>query len=184
MSPEGTLMEQIIEILIDNLRESFKAIEKFLLLGLTASLVLVVLALTNRELSGEQKLMFVDMSAPASIVALVALVTYSACGAFAYFHFAARRRIVKRLIAWNPSVVEALLTYPSIASSIGAPQIVALASVGGLGMIALLLFYVPTHGASKALVTCVILGAPYILLVIMAFKAAVGVRFTSADPNR
>jgi hypothetical protein len=41
---EGTLVEQIIEILIENLRVSFKAIEKFLLLGPTASLVLVVLA--------------------------------------------------------------------------------------------------------------------------------------------
>ncbi len=81
------------------------------------------------------------MSALASIVALVALGTYVACGAFAFFYFAARRRIVKRLIAWNPNVVDALLTYPSIASRIGAPQIVALACVGGLGMIALLLFY-------------------------------------------
>ena len=50
----------------------------------------------------------------------------------------------------------------------------ALACVGGLGMIALL-----SHDASKALVTCVILGAPYIFLVIMAFKAAVGERLTS-----
>ncbi len=167
-------MEQMIEILIDNLKESFKAIEKFLLLGLTASLVLVVLALTNRELSGEQKLMFVDMSAPASVVALVALGTYFACGAFALFNFAARRRIVKKLIAWDPNVVDALLTYPSIASRIGAPQIVALACVGGLGMIALMLFYAPTHGANKALVSCGILGAPYILLVVMAFRSAVG----------
>ena len=176
-------MEQITEILIDNLKESFKAIEKFLLLGLTASLVLVVLALTNRELAGAQKLMFVDMSAPASIVALVALATYVASGSFALSYFGARRRIVKRLMAWDPNVVDALLTYPSIASRIGAPQIVALACVGGLGMIAQLLFYVPTHDASKALVTCVILGAPYIFLVIMAFKAAVGERLTSTDPQ-
>lgn len=176
-------MEQIIEILIDNLKESFKAIEKFLFLGLTASLVLVVLALTNRDLSGEQKLMFVDMSAPASIVALVALGTYVACGAFAFFYFATRRRIVKRLIAWDPNVVDALLTYPSIAARIGAPQVVALACVGGLGMIALLLFYVPTHGASKALVTCGILGVPYILLVAMAFKAAVDERSASGGPT-
>jgi hypothetical protein len=174
-------MEQVMDILIDNLKESFKVIEKFLFLGLTASLVLVFLALTDRNLSGQQKLMLVDMSAPASIVALVALGTYVACGAFAFFYFAARRRIVKRLIAWNPEVVDALLTYPSIASRIDAPQIVALACVGGLGMIALMLFYVPTDGARKALVTCGILGAPYILLIAIAFKSAVSERITSID---
>lgn len=65
---------------------------------------------------------------------------------------------------------------PSIASRIDAPQIVALACVGALGMISLMLFYGPSHGATKALVTCGILGAPYILLIVMAFKAAVSER--------
>ena len=166
-------MDDCIGILIDNLKESFKAIERFLLLGLTASLVLIVLAITNRELSGVQKVMFADMNAPSVLVALVALGTYVASGAFAFFYFAARRRIVKRLLAWNPKVVDALLTYPSIVSRIGAPQIVALGCVGGLGMIALLLFYVPTHGVQKALAVCVFIGAPYILLLATAFWTAI-----------
>ena len=173
-------MADLVGILIDNLKETFKAIEKFLLLGLTASLVLVVLAITNRELSGVQKLMFADVNAPAVLVAFVALGTYFASGAFAAFYFAARRRIVKRLLELDPMVVEALLTYPSVVSRIGAPQIIALASVGGTGMIALLLFYVPTHELQKALLASLIIGSPYIVLLGMAFLTAVEERSTAS----
>ena len=171
-------MADLMGILIDNLKETFKAIEKFLLLGLTAALVLVVLAITNRELSGMQTLMLADINAPAALVAFVALGTYFASGAFAAFYFAARRRIVKRLLERDPMVVEALLTYPSVVSRIGAPQIIALACVGGTGMIALLLFYVPTHGLQKALLTSLIMGSPYVVLIVMAFLTAIEERST------
>lgn len=166
-------MADLIGILIDNLKETFKAIERFLLLGLTASLVLLVLAITNRELAGVQKLMFADINAPAVLVALVALGTYVASGAFAAFYFAARNRIVKSLFEHDAMVVDALLTYPSVVSRIGAPQIIALACVGGTGMIALLLFYVPTHEITKALLASVVIGSPYIVLLAMAFRTAV-----------
>lgn len=173
-------MADLVDILIDNLKETFKAIEKFLLLGLTASLVLVVLAITNRELLGEQRLMFTDMNAPAVLVAFVALGTYFAAGAFAAFYFAARRRIVKRLSERDRMVVDALLTYPSVVSRIGAPQIIALACVGGTGMIALLLFYVPTHEFQKALLASLIIGSPYIVLLGMALLTAIEERSTTS----
>ena len=174
-------MADLNEILIDNLKETFKAIEKFLLLGLTASLVLVVLAITNRELSGVQQVMFADMNAPAVVVALVALGTYFTAGAFAAFYFAARRRIVQKLLAHDPRVVDALLTYPSVVSRIGAPQIVALACVGGTGMIALLLFYAPTHEFQKALLASAVIGSPYIALLAMACWTAVQERTTARE---
>ena len=41
-------MADYTDILIGNLKETFKAIEKFLLVGFTASLALVVLAITDR----------------------------------------------------------------------------------------------------------------------------------------
>src|SRR5262249_42078624 len=120
-----------------------------------------------------QKLMFTDMNAPAVLVAFVALGAYWASGAFAAFYFAARTRIVKRLREHDPQVVEALLTYPSVVSKIGAPQIIALACVGGGGMVALALFYASTHDMPKVLFTCAILGAPYLVLVVLAFLTAV-----------
>ena len=166
-------MADPIDILIDNLKETFTAIEKFLLFGFTAALVLVVLAMTDRELLGTQKVMIVDINAPAVLVAIVALGAYFASGTLAAFYFATRRRIVKRLREDDPKVLEALLTYPSVVSRIGTAQILALAFVGGTGMIALLLFYVPTHGKEKALWTSVVIGSPYLALVGMAFLTAV-----------
>ena len=77
-------------------------------------------------------------------------------------------------------IVDALLTYPSVVSRIGAPQIVALAVVAGSGMIALLLFYLPTNELEKTLLACAILGSPYIALLGMAFTSAVKERFGTA----
>jgi len=164
-------MADLIGILIDNLKETFKAVERLLLLGFTAGVVLLVLAITDPELVGFGKLMFAEIEAPAVFGALVALGTYAASGAFAAFYFAARRRIVKRLRA-HAGLVEALLTYPSVVARIGAAQIVALACVGGTGMIALLLFYVPTHGMAKALLTSVVFGSPYVVILGMALLTA------------
>ena len=166
-------MADPIDILIDNLKETFKAIEKFLLFGFTAALVLIVLAVTDRELLGTQKVMIVDINAPAVLVAIVALGTYFASGTFAAFYFASRRRIVKQLREHDPKVLDALLTYPSVVSRIGWAQVLALAFVGGAGMITMLLFYVPTHGVKKALWAFVMIGAPYLVLVGMAFLTAV-----------
>jgi hypothetical protein len=177
-------MADPIDILIDNLVETFKAIEKFLLLGLTASLVLIVLAVTNRGLVGVQKIMFADMNAPAVLVAAVALGAYWASGAFAAFYFVTRTHIVKRLREHDPGVVDALLTYPSVASRLGVPQILALAAVGGGGMVALLLMYTSTHAIQEVLLTVVvfgIIGGPYLVLVAMAFWTAVAER---ARPDR
>ncbi len=174
-------MVDLVGILIDNLKETFKAIEKFLLLGLTASLVTVVLAITDRGLSGVQKLMLTDINAPAGLVAIVAFGTYFASGAFAAFYFATRRRIVKRLLEREPVVVEALLTYPSVVSRIDAPQIIALACVGGTGMVALFLFYAPAHEMQKALLASVVIGSPYIVLLAMAFLTAVEERSTPSS---
>lgn len=166
-------MADLINILVDNLKETFKAIEKFLLIGLTASLVLVVLAITDRGLVGEQKLMLADINAPAALVAVVALATYFASGAFAALHFFGRRRIVKLLRQRDPMVVDDLLTYPSIVSRIGPPQIIALLCVGGSGMLALVLFYAPTHELQKALLASVVIGSPYIVLFVMALLTVI-----------
>jgi len=166
-------MTNLIDILIGNLKETFKAIEKFLFMGLAASLVLVVLAITDRGLAGAQRLMFADINAPAALVASVALVTYFVSGAFAAFYFLARRRIVKRLLELDPLVVDAILTYPSVASRIGAPQLVALLCVGAIGLIALLLFYAPLHETQKALYAYLLMGSPYVVLFAMAFFTAI-----------
>lgn len=166
-------MANLIEILVGNLKETFKAIEKFLFIGLTASLVLVVLATTDRGLTGAQRLMFADINAPAALVASVALITYFVAGAFAAFYFLARRRIVRRLLELDPLVVDAILTYPSVVSRIGAPQLVALLSIAGTGLAALLLFYAPIHETQKALQAYALMGAPYVVLFAMAFFTAI-----------
>ena len=78
-------MADYTDILIGNLKETFKAIEKFLLVGFTAALVLIVLAVTDRDLLGTQKVMIADLNAPAVLVAFVALGTYIAAGVLRRF---------------------------------------------------------------------------------------------------
>jgi len=159
-------MADQISILIENLKETFKAIERFLVIGLTASLILIGLAITDRELKGVQKLMFADINAPAALVATVALATYFVSGAFAAFYFFGRRRIVKRLREsdHHHQIVDDLLTYPSIVAKMGAPQITALLGLCGSGLLAFVLLYAPTHEIEKALIAFVIIGSPYIVL--------------------
>ena len=95
--------------------------------------------------------MIVDINAPAVLVAIVALGAYFASGTLAAFYFATRRRIVKRLREDDPKVLEALLTYPSVVSRIGTAQILALAFVGGTGMIALLFVLCPYARQGKGI---------------------------------
>ena len=165
-------MADYTDILIGNLKETFKAIEKFLLVGFTAALVLIVLAVTDRDLLGTQKVMIADLNAPAVLVAFVALGTYIASGVFAALYFAARKRIVNKLRG-DSELLEAVLTYSSIVATIGTWQILALLFVGGTGIVAVLLFYSPTRGIQTALITGLIIGLPYLVLVVMAFITAV-----------
>jgi hypothetical protein len=56
----------------------------------------------------------------------------------------------------------------------------ALVCVGGTGMTALLLFYIPTRGVEKAVMAFVMLGSPYLILIGMAFLTAVQERLSLA----
>jgi hypothetical protein len=78
LTKERHKMADQTDILIGNLKETFKAIEKFLVVGFTSALVLIVLAITDRALLGTQKVMIADLNAPAVLVALVALGSYIA----------------------------------------------------------------------------------------------------------
>jgi len=101
----------------------------------------------------------------------VALGTYIASGVFAALYFVTRRRIVKKLD--NGELLDAVLTYPSIVARVGTLQVLALLFVGGTGIVAVLLFFSPTRGIQTALVTGLIIGSPYLVLVAMAFITAV-----------
>jgi len=151
-------------VLIDNLKETFRAVERFLVLGLTSSLVLVLLAITDREFKGIQKLMFIDASAPAALVAAVALATYFVAGAFAALHFWGRREIVRKLRKSDHKILDSVLSYPSVAARIGTVQITALFGVCGSGLIAFVLLYAPTWEMEKAFVAFLVIGSPYIVL--------------------
>lgn len=161
------------DILIGNLKETFKAIEKFLLLGFTSALVLIVLAITDRALLGTQKVMIADLNAPAVLVALVALGSYIASGLFAAVYFATRRRIVNKLRESNAELLDAVLMYPSIAATVRTWQILALLFVAGTGIVAILLFYSHDHGIQETLLTGLVIGSPYLVLVGMAVQTAV-----------
>lgn len=166
-------MADYTDILIGNLKETFKAIEKFLLVGFTAALVLVVLAITDRNLLSTQKVMIADLNAPAVLVAFVALGSYIASGVFAALYFVTRKRIVNKLRESDAALLDAVLMYPSIAATVRTWQILALLFVAGTGIVAILLFYAPEHGIKKGLVTGLIIGSPYLVLVGMAFQTAV-----------
>jgi hypothetical protein len=151
-------------ILIDNLKETFKAIERFLFIGSTASLVLIVLAITDREFKGVQKLMLIDTNAPAALVAAVALATYFVSGAFAAFYFLGRRSILKKLRELDRQILDSLLTYPSVVAKMGPMQITALMAACGNGLLAFVLLYAPTREIEKAVASFIIIGSPYIVL--------------------
>ena len=103
---------------------------------------------------------------------MIALGTYFATGAIAALYFSSRRKIVKKLFLLSPELVEATLTYPSVASKMGVPQILALFLVGVIGMLAIYLFYAPTHEMKKVMMTFTVIGSPYIALVAMALWTA------------
>jgi len=161
------------DILIDNLKEAFRAIEKVLLLGLTAGFVLLVLAITNRELIGKEKLMIVEAKAPAVLAAFVALGSYFATGVMAVLYFTSRIKTVKKVTQDYPEFVDVVLLYPSVTSKVGVPQVIAFALVGSTGMLAIYLFFIPMHESIKVYLTSLVIGSPYIILTGMAFYAAV-----------
>jgi len=161
------------DILIDNLKETFRAIERVLLLGLAAGLVLLVIAITNRELTGEEKLMIIEAKAPAVLAAFVALGSYFTTGVMAVLYFTSRIKIVKKVTQDYPEFVDVILLYPSVASKVGVPQVIAFALVGSIGMLAMYLFYIPVHESYKVFLTSLVIESPYIILTGMAFYAAV-----------
>lgn len=162
------------KILVDNLKETIKVIEKLTMISVTASLVLLILSIVNPSLAGAEsplKVPLVGAEAPPWIVALVALAVYFGTGVFILLYYRSAQRIKGKLQEKSPSILDALMTYPSILALNGQLQLMTIFFIGALGML-------PINQISqeKAWFSIPILGSPYILLFIYAFYVEVSSR--------
>jgi hypothetical protein len=168
-------------ILLDSLKETFKAIERFLFTGFTSVLVLIVVAATHEGLTGVSKVMFIDVDAPSGLVGGVALAAYWACGVFATLYFWGRRGIVRRLRESDPAILDAALTYPSVVARAGWLQMSAIVGLVGCAFVAIHLLYPLDSDFTKFLLASTFFALPYIALFVLAF--ATGVEELRAESN-
>lgn len=164
-------MPDSTEILLDNLKQTFQAIEKYLMIGLTASFVLVALASTDRSLLGSAKVMFADISAPAQLVWFVAWGVWEAAGLFAALSFWRRMQILEALKE-QIDLVKASLLYPSIAAQIGIVQVMVL-GVAGLPGMGAIWFLAQQSSLDPYSILAMVLafGAPYLAIFGMVLTA-------------
>jgi len=102
-------------ILVENLREALRLIQRYLFLGLSAAMLTAVLP-SRRELGDASVSVTLPGGLPAvpsELASAVAIVVYWVSGALATFTVARAKRIVTELRAY-PELLAAALTYPSI----------------------------------------------------------------------
>ncbi|HET9651150.1 MAG TPA: hypothetical protein VFP36_03120, partial [Usitatibacter sp.] len=146
-------------------------------------LVVTALALADRTLGGRHAMPVANVEAPDFAVAAVAFATYFAAGVFAFLYFLSRRALVVRLRAHDAQLVDAVLTFPSVVSRIGTPQVTALVGLCFLGFVPLAILY-PEAERTKAIVASVIFASPYIALTCAALWTSAGEAHAAGQPSR
>ena len=158
------------DVLVENLKETFKSAQKYLLTGNVAALFLLLLASQGKLAIGapEQDLSipFIGLSAPTFTAAFIALAIYVLSGMVVLSFLAHGRRIQERLLDDDSGrpLLDAVLTYPSLLSMSLKVQIGAALVPAVLGGLALFLAYRDGHGVSTAILTGVVFALPYWIL--------------------
>jgi hypothetical protein len=156
------------KIMVDNLKETLKSAQTYLLIGNGAALFLLILA-TQGRLSRPQEeninIPFVGLSAPTYSAAFVALVIYTLSGILVLILYRGARRIAAKLReSKTRGLLNAVLTYPSLLGSsktmgVGSTLVAALLGIG-----ALTVSFFPRNGAAKAMLPGIIVSFPYLYL--------------------
>ncbi|MDY6857464.1 MAG: hypothetical protein SWO11_22725 [Thermodesulfobacteriota bacterium] len=106
-------------ILVENLRTALDRIERYMIFGIGSSLFLVILGTAAPELAKTGEGVEIPggfISTEPRIVAAVVLAAYWVAGLMASYTVSRAERIVKTLKK-SPEILEAALTYPSIATT-------------------------------------------------------------------
>ena len=167
------------DIFIENLKETLKSAQTYLVTGNGAALFLLVLATQGKLAKGtpeqDVSIPFVGLSAPTFTAALIALAIYFLSGVVVLSFLAHSRRIQERLLAdcSGRALLDAVLTYPSLLTTSLKVQMGAALLPACLGACALLLAYYDSHGFRKAALTGTLFASPYLLLTWRLFSASV-----------
>ena len=161
-------MEDIEKILVDNLKDTLKSAQTFLLTGMGAALFLLLLAIQGRFNQPNEATVgvpFAGLNAPTSAAAFIALGLYLLSGVIVLVLNGNCRRIEERLRkSKTEGLLDAVLTYSSLIRTskligVGAALIAFLLGTG-----ALFASWYPRVPVSSSLFAAIVLSSPYLFL--------------------
>ena len=169
-------MADPVDILVENVTETYRRIERMLVIGLGASVWLLLASSENPTLAADRPVPRIDLPFglggnvfPVSL-AMIALVAYFVCGALAVFHFQALERSMNLLRKARPELCEAVAAFPSLATLPPLPRTLALLALAGIEVLALTLFSRRPGDPWRGVWSGVFLAAPYLIMFAMAFR--------------
>lgn len=143
------------DVLVENLKETLKGVERYLLLGSAFALFILLLADSGKLAVGavgqEVNIPVVGLNAPSHGAALIALVIYTLLGWMIFGLVRRVERIKNKLTRIDANLLDAALTYPSMLTTGEKMPVVATLSVAALGTAALLMSFYDSHGFKTAL---------------------------------
>jgi hypothetical protein len=161
-------MEEIEKLLIDNLKETLKSAQTYLLAGTVAALFLLLLALQGRFNQPNEDTVgvpFVGLSAPAITAAFIALAIYVLSGTVVLMLDGSCRRIEEKLRhSKTDGLLDAVLTYPSLIRTSRLMGVGAALMTFLIGTSALISSWYEIHGVSESLLPAVGFSSPYLVL--------------------
>jgi hypothetical protein len=164
-------MEDIERILIDNLKDTLKSAQTYLLTGMGAALFLLLLSIQGRFNQPDEATIgvpFIGMDAPTSAAAFIALGIYLLSGGIVLVLNGNCRRIEETLRQSKAEgLLKAVLTYPSLIRTskligVGAALITFLLGTG-----ALFASWYPRASIPSSLFSAIILSSPYLALALL-----------------
>lgn len=146
------------DVLVENLKETLKGVERYLLLGSALALFILLLADSGKLAVGavaqEVNIPIVGLSAPSPGAALIALAIYTLLGWMIFGLVRRVQRIKNKLTQLDEEkLLDAALTYPSMITTGKTMPVIATLFVAALGTSALLMSFYDSDGFNKALVT-------------------------------
>jgi len=174
-------MQNVTEILITNLTAAFSAIEKYGVVGLTSSMLALVVSIANPKLMGN--LEFLSVEAPVQLVVTVTYVTCFVAGMMTLTTFRVRTKIVEQLRERNETVTKAALMYPSIAAKIDTPQLTVLFLPLIVMFVALSVFHADKTDVTIFWLATFAINSPYIMLLIYGVFVSVSERMLRLSKN-
>lgn len=182
-------MSNANDILVDNVKEAFRRIEKLAVVSLASSVWLLAVSEVNPTLADDKLVPKLDIlpnlgaDLPTVVLALLALFAYFASGVLIASYYRGSAKVTEQLRHKNPELSQAVKTFPSIVTLPSVLRLVAFLALGGLGMIAIILIYRAPEHFWRGFWAAIIIGSPYIILFLTAFWDAVSERIQEQNSD-